>query len=145
MSPPSYRWQRSSVVEQGNHNPLVGGSNPSAATILPLVRPGEIGNGSYRRHRLQPWAERVVYGLQGFLLQIDEAEIVAHEADDPNSFVDFFYAETLAGQDVGDVDPLAVHADASAMGDHDFAKSGRRASLCLHAPSMCTSPRYVVR
>ncbi len=26
------RWQRSSVVEQGNHNPLVGGSNPSAAT-----------------------------------------------------------------------------------------------------------------
>ena len=25
-------WQRSSVVEQGNHNPLVGGSNPSAAT-----------------------------------------------------------------------------------------------------------------
>ena len=26
-------WQRSSVVEQGNHNPLVGGSNPSAATI----------------------------------------------------------------------------------------------------------------
>jgi hypothetical protein len=25
-------WQRSSAVEQGNHNPLVGGSNPSAAT-----------------------------------------------------------------------------------------------------------------
>jgi tRNA-uridine 2-sulfurtransferase len=30
----SSRWQRSSVVEQGNHNPLVGGSNPSAATKL---------------------------------------------------------------------------------------------------------------
>ena len=29
-------WQRSSVVEQGNHNPLVGGSNPSAATISRL-------------------------------------------------------------------------------------------------------------
>jgi hypothetical protein len=26
-------WRRSSAVEQGNHNPLVGGSNPSAATI----------------------------------------------------------------------------------------------------------------
>ncbi len=26
-------WLRSSAVEQGNHNPLVGGSNPSAATI----------------------------------------------------------------------------------------------------------------
>ena len=25
-------WQRSSVVEQRNHNPLVGGPNPSAAT-----------------------------------------------------------------------------------------------------------------
>src|SRR5580658_1829615 len=27
------RWRRSSAVEQGNHNPLVGGSNPPAATI----------------------------------------------------------------------------------------------------------------
>ena len=26
-------WRRSSAVEQGNHNPLVGGSNPPAATI----------------------------------------------------------------------------------------------------------------
>lgn len=34
--PTSSRWQRSSVVEQGNHNPLVGGSNPSAATKLPV-------------------------------------------------------------------------------------------------------------
>src|SRR5882762_6518 len=25
-------WHRSSAVEQGNHNPLVGGSNPSGAT-----------------------------------------------------------------------------------------------------------------
>ena len=27
-------WQRSSVVEQRNHNPLVGGPNPSAATKI---------------------------------------------------------------------------------------------------------------
>ncbi len=27
------RWRCSSAVEQGNHNPLVGGSNPSTATI----------------------------------------------------------------------------------------------------------------
>ena len=27
-------WQRSSVVEQGTHKPLVGGSNPPAATYL---------------------------------------------------------------------------------------------------------------
>ena len=33
------RWQRSSVVEQGTHKPLVGGSNPPAATsrFFPLV------------------------------------------------------------------------------------------------------------
>jgi hypothetical protein len=29
-------WRRSSVVEQGTHKPLVGGSNPSAATSLDL-------------------------------------------------------------------------------------------------------------
>ncbi len=34
VSPPPHRigWRRSSAVEQGNHNPLVGGSNPPAAT-----------------------------------------------------------------------------------------------------------------
>lgn len=32
-----YLWRRSSVVEQRNHNPLVGGSNPSAATIFSLI------------------------------------------------------------------------------------------------------------
>ena len=32
-------WQRSSVVEQRNHNPLVGGPNPSAATkFWPVFR-----------------------------------------------------------------------------------------------------------
>ena len=33
-------WQRSSVVEQRNHNPLVGGPNPSAATKIQTVRMG---------------------------------------------------------------------------------------------------------
>ena len=35
LSPAPLRigWRRSSAVEQGNHNPLVGGSNPPAATI----------------------------------------------------------------------------------------------------------------
>ena len=31
-------WRRSSAVEQGNHNPLVGGSNPPAATIEPVEK-----------------------------------------------------------------------------------------------------------
>jgi hypothetical protein len=36
--------------------------------------------------------------LQGFLLQIDETEIVVHEADEPNAVIDFLYAGALAGQ-----------------------------------------------
>ena len=35
-------------------------------------------------------------GCKVFLLQVDEAEIVAHEADDPNAFVDFFDSQALA-------------------------------------------------
>jgi hypothetical protein len=37
--------------------------------------------------------------LEGFPLQIDEAEIVAREAEDPNAFVDFLGSEPLAGED----------------------------------------------
>ena len=33
-----FAWQRSSVVEQRNHNPLVGGPNPSAATKIQTAR-----------------------------------------------------------------------------------------------------------
>jgi hypothetical protein len=34
--------------------------------------------------------------LQGLLLQIDEAEIVAHEANDPNTVIDFFNSQERA-------------------------------------------------
>ena len=37
-------------------------------------------------------------GLQGFLFEIDEAEIVVHEADDPNTVVDLLDAEALTGE-----------------------------------------------
>jgi len=36
--------------------------------------------------------------LQGFLFEIDEAEIVVHEADDPNAVVDLLDAEALTGE-----------------------------------------------
>jgi hypothetical protein len=36
-------------------------------------------------------------GLQGFLLQVDIAEIVVHEGDEPNAVIDFFDSEALAG------------------------------------------------
>jgi hypothetical protein len=35
--------------------------------------------------------------LQGFLFEIDEAEIVVHEADDPNAVIDLLDAEALTG------------------------------------------------
>jgi len=63
----------------------------------------------------------VIQGLQCLLFQIDEAEIVVHEADDPDASLDLFDAKFLTGQDVGDADALAVHADSSAGGDGDIS------------------------
>jgi hypothetical protein len=42
-----------------------------------------------------------------------------HEADDPNAVVDLLDAESLAGQHGGDVDPLAMQAEAPASGDEN--------------------------
>jgi len=42
-----------------------------------------------------------------------------HEAGEPNAVVDFLDAEPLAGQHGGDVDPLAMQAEAAASGDDD--------------------------
>jgi hypothetical protein len=59
--------------------------------------------------------------LQGFLLQVEVSEIIAHEADEPNAVVDLLDAESLAGQHGGDVDPLAMPTEATASGDDDVA------------------------
>ncbi len=47
-------------------------------------------------------------GCRGCLLRIDEAEIAAHESDDPNAFVDVFDCGPLAGKDGRDVDALSI-------------------------------------
>ena len=54
------------------------------------------------------------------MLQVDVAEIVMHEAYDPDAVVDLLDADTLTGKHVGEVDPFAVHADATAGCDHDL-------------------------
>jgi hypothetical protein len=54
--------------------------------------------------------------LQGSLLQVDIAQIIVDEADEPNSLVDFLDAEPLSGQDGGDVDFLSIDADTAAGG-----------------------------
>jgi len=61
--------------------------------------------------------------LQGFLFEIDEAEIVVHEADDPNTVVDLLDAEALTGEHGRDIDALAMHADAAAVGDEGRSRS----------------------
>jgi hypothetical protein len=59
--------------------------------------------------------------LQGSLFQVDIAQIIVDEADEPNSLVDLLDAEALSGQDGGDADFLAVDADTATGGDEDVA------------------------
>jgi hypothetical protein len=58
--------------------------------------------------------------LQGFLLQVEISQIIVHEADEPNAIIDFLDAEFLAGQNGGDIDPLAMQAESSASGAARF-------------------------
>jgi hypothetical protein len=55
------------------------------------------------------------------LLQVEVAEIVVHEAGEPNAVVDLLEAEPLASQHGGDVDPLAMQAEPSASRNDDVA------------------------
>lgn len=65
------------------------------------------------------------------MLQIDVAEIVVHEGDEPYAVVDLFDAQPLTGEHSGDVDFFAVQADAAAGGDEEvamvegYSRSGR--------------------
>src|ERR1700686_630232 len=90
---------------------------PPSPPSLQGVRPGDIGDRSYRRHRLHFWAKRVVERLQSFFLQIDVAEIVLHKADQPNTFFDFFDPQGLSCEDRAEINFFAVQTDASAVGD----------------------------
>jgi hypothetical protein len=66
-------------------------------------------------------AEWVVEGLQGLLLEVEISEIVVHEADEPNAFIDLFDSKLLTGQHDRDVDLLAMQAEAPAIGDEYVA------------------------
>jgi hypothetical protein len=46
--------------------------------------------------------------LQSSLLQVDVSQIVAHEADDPNSFIHFLDADVLTSAHRGDVGLFAM-------------------------------------
>ncbi|MBY5398092.1 hypothetical protein AB9E29_25545 [Rhizobium leguminosarum] len=52
-----------------------------------------------------------------------------HEADEPNAVINLLDVEPLAGHDCEDIDLLAVHADAAAIG-HQYVTLVE-ADLCL--------------
>jgi hypothetical protein len=54
--------------------------------------------------------KRVVEPLQRSLLQVDVAEILIHEADEPNAVVNFLDAERLARKMSSRVDSSASHS-----------------------------------
>src|SRR5438445_6571498 len=85
------------------------------------VRSGDIGNRTFRRHRLHFWPEGVLQGLQGFFLQINIAEIVIHKTDEPNAVVNFLDTDGLPGERYAEVDYLVVQAKKFAAGDDDGA------------------------
>ena len=56
---------------------LFGGVAVAPKDDLAQVRPGHIGNELNLKHGLQPRAERVVEGLQGFLLQVEVSKVIS--------------------------------------------------------------------
>ena len=57
--------------------------------------------------------------MQGSLLQVDIAEIVVHEADEPYAVVGLLDADILAGEDRAEIDLSPFESDAAAGGDGD--------------------------
>lgn len=62
------------------------------------VQPGDIGNTLFRRDGLHIHSERVVDCLQGSLFEVNVSEVIVHEGDEPDSFVDFFDSDPLTGE-----------------------------------------------
>jgi hypothetical protein len=72
--------------------------------------------------------------LQRSLFQINITEIIVHEADEPNAFVNFFNAERLPREDGSDIDLLAVHAEATTLWARRLSEIGFRASVLIPGP-----------
>ena len=67
--------------------------------------------------------------MQGFLLQVEVAEIVVHEACEPDVLVDLFDTDILTGEHEAEIDLLPVEADAAAGGDGDGPVMERRVDV----------------
>ena len=80
-----------------------------------------MGNRTFRRHRLHFWPEGVLQGLQGFLLQINIAEIVIHKTDQPDAIVDLLDTDGLTRRRSAEIYFLFKNADPSAVGNQSGA------------------------
>src|SRR5262249_3094972 len=74
---------------------MVLGSKFSRRILSVRVRPGDIGDSSYRRHGLHFWAERIFDRFEHSSLQIKVSQIIIHKAHQPNVVVDFSDADGL--------------------------------------------------
>jgi hypothetical protein len=50
---------------------------------------------------------------------VEVAQIIIHEADEPNLLADLLDADELAGKDGAEIDLLTIEADSAACGDCD--------------------------
>ena len=77
------------------------------------------------------------------MLQINIAEIIVHEADEANAFVNFFDAERLPREDGLDIDLLAVQAEATTLWARRLSEN--RFSSFRADPRIETEGHHLVR
>ena len=83
--------------------------------LLPLTeRRGVAGAVTHLPHPGHWPARRLVHGTL-----VEVTQIVVHEGREPKAIVDLFDSNGLAGEDLAEVDFLAIEADAAAGGDGD--------------------------
>ncbi len=74
---------------------------------------------SHHRRRDHFWPEGILDRFEPTRLVVEVAEIVVHEADEPNLLADLLDADALAGEDGAEIDFLPIEADAPACGHGD--------------------------
>lgn len=86
------------------------------------VRSGHIGYGLFSRQGSHiADLERVCNRLEAAGFVVEEAEIVVHEADQPDAVGDLLHSDALASEDLADIDLELSDADAAAGGDRHGA------------------------
>ncbi len=60
---------------------------------------------------------------------VEVAEIIVHEADEPNLLADLLNADALAGEDGAEIDLLPIEADAPASSPCDASHRNSQGSL----------------